>query len=90
MNEELLLKVTNWTPYSANTFSGKGKSIVTAVPVHHVSPHHVQGHFRDGKYISPYWRDGDGTTEINSYRGYYAKNPNALPLQLIFNESGFK
>lgn len=88
MKEELLLQVVNWTPYSTNTFSGKGRSMVTAVPVHHVRPHHVQGHFRDGKFVSGFWRDGDGNTKVNTYRGYYAKNPNAAPVNVLLKKSG--
>lgn len=88
MNEELLLQVLNWSPYAANTFSGKGKSMVEAVPVHHVRPHHVQGHFKDGKYISGYWRDGDGNTKVNTYQGYYARNPNAAPFHLALKKAG--
>lgn len=87
-NNELLFEVLSWKPYSTNTFSGKGKSMITAVPVHHVQPHYVQGHFREGKYISSYWRDGDGNTRVNTYQGYYAKNPNAEPVNIIVRGSG--
>lgn len=87
INEDTLFKVVNWAPYSTNTFSGKGKSMITAVPVHHVRAHHVQGHFRNGKYISGFWRDGDGNTKVNTYRGYYAKNPNADPINVLVRRS---
>ena len=74
-----MLGENSFQPYAINTFSHKGKSMDVTYPMHHVSPHYVQSHFRDGKYISAYWRDGDGNTNINTYRGYYAKNPNAIP-----------
>ena len=70
---------TIFQPFAINTFSGKGKKLLTLTPVHHVNPHHVQSHFRDGKFISGYWRDGDGNTAINRDTGYFARNPNAIP-----------
>ncbi len=88
MEKELLTQVVGWQPYSINTFSGKGRKLGIAYPIHHVKPHHVQGHFRDGKYISGYWRDGDGNTKVNTYRGYYAKNPNAAPIAVSLRKSG--
>lgn len=90
MQRDLLLQAAGWQPYSLNTFSGSGKSFQTAYPVHHVRPHYVQAHFRDGKYISEYWRDGDGNTSVNTYRGYYAKNPNAAPVKVLLGKSGKK
>jgi hypothetical protein len=69
----------SFQPYSINTFSQKGKSFAVTYPIHHVSPHYVQSHFREGKFISSYWRDGDGNTNRDTYHGYYAKNPNAVP-----------
>lgn len=88
MQKELIYQVENWKPYSNSTFSGKGKVMATLVPVHHVNPHYVQSHFREGKYISGYWRDGDGNTKVNTYRGYYAKNPGAKPVSVILNKKG--
>lgn len=79
MQNDLVQLSKSWSPFSVNTFSGKGRSLAAITPVHHVAPHYVQGHFRDGKYISGYWRDGDGNTKVNTYRGYYAKNLGAVP-----------
>ena len=88
MQSDLILQVAGWQPYSSNTFSRRGKSLGIAYAVHHVNPHHVQGHFRDGKYISGYWRDGDGNTKVNTYRGYYANNPYAAPVKLSLEKGG--
>lgn len=81
-----MLQVAGWQPYSVNTFTGKGKPMAVAFPVHHVRPHYVQAHFRDGKYISGYWRDGDGNTKVDTYRGYYAKNPNAASIKITLGK----
>lgn len=78
-----MMEETIFQPFAINTFSGKGKKLLTLTPAHHVSPHHVQSHFRDGKFISGYWRDGDGNTRVNTYRGYYAKNPGAVPISFL-------
>ena len=87
VNKAALFEVHNWKPYSINTFSEKGKSMITTVPIHPVNAHHVQGHFRNGKYISGFWRDGDGNTKVNTYRGYFAKNPNAAPVNILAKRS---
>lgn len=66
---------SSFKPYAINTFSHRGRQFSTITPVHHVKAHYVQPHFRQGKYISGYWRDGDGNTKVNTYHGYYARNP---------------
>ena len=79
---DAIKEAASYEPLAINTFSGKGKKLVTGIPVHHVRPHYVQSHFRDGKFISGYWRDGDGNTNVDTYRGYYAKNPGTLPINV--------
>ncbi|RSK28776.1 hypothetical protein EJF36_18900 [Bacillus sp. HMF5848] len=51
---------------------------------HFVKPHHVDGYFRkDGTYVAPYYRDGDGDTTINRIAeqggGYLRSNPDGNP-----------
>lgn len=86
MQQDLIQLANSWKPFSINTFSKNGRSLVSITPIHHVSPHYVQGHFRSGKYISGYWRDGDGNTKINTYRGYYARNPGASSITMPLGE----
>lgn len=69
-----MLGESSFHPYSINTFSKKGRDI-SKMPVHYVNPHWVQSHLREGKFISGYWRDGDGNTAINRSTGYFARNP---------------
>ena len=78
---------TAFKPFAINTFSKKGKRFITIIPAHHVKPHYVQSHFREGKYVSGYWRDGDGNTNINTYQGYYARNPRAVPIKVALGKS---
>ncbi len=68
-------------PYAINTFSRKGKSFTTLTPAHYVNPHTVESYRRkDGTFVAGYWRDGDGNTDIDRSTGYYARNPNAIPI----------
>lgn len=84
-----MLGETTFQPYAINTFSGKGKQFTTLTPAHYVHPHQVSSYVRsDGAVVSGYWRDGDGNTAINRSFGYYARNPNAIPL--IFGKGGKK
>lgn len=52
-----------------------------AADTHHVEPHWVSGHERNGTYVEGYWRDGDGNTSINLTSkeggGYLRSNPSA-------------
>ena len=78
-----MLGESSFQPYAINTFSHRGKQMTTITPAHYVSPHNVRPYQRkDGTYVSGYWRDGDGNTDINRATGYYAKNPNATPITL--------
>jgi hypothetical protein len=72
----------SYKPLAIDTFNGQGIKTYTGIPVHHVSPHYVSEHFRQGKYISGYWRDGDGNIKVNTYQGYYARNPGATPVSI--------
>lgn len=86
--EDLIYQVETWEPFAIHTFSGKGKELGTITLTHHyqhINPHHVRGHFREGKYIPGYWRDGDGDTSVNRGTGYWRRNPNAVPV--IVNNS---
>lgn len=66
-------------PYAINTFSHRGREFTAITPVHYVSPHSVRSYRRkDGTYVSGYWRDGDGNTNINRDTGYYARNPGGV------------
>lgn len=72
---------TAFHPYAVNTFSGNGRQFTTLTPAHYVTPHSVRPYRRkDGTYVSGFWRDGDGNTDINRSTGYYARNPNAVPI----------
>ncbi|WP_028243227.1 hypothetical protein [Pseudobutyrivibrio ruminis] len=73
--QDAINDAVGYKPLAINTFNGKVKSVFEGLPVHHVSPHYVQSHFRKGKYISGYWRDGDGDTRVDTFMGYYARNP---------------
>jgi len=69
----------SYQPYAINTFSGKGRLLLT--PIHYVHPHSVSSYVkRDGTVVSGYWRDGDGDTSRNRATGYYARNPNAVSM----------
>lgn len=75
-----MLGESSFQPYAVNTFSRKGKQFTIVTPAHYVSPHNVQPYRRkDGTFVSGFWRDGDGNTDINRSTGYYARNPNAIP-----------
>ncbi|WP_167511298.1 hypothetical protein [Pseudobutyrivibrio xylanivorans] len=73
--EDVINSASSYQQLAINTFGGKEKNTFYNLPIHHVNPHYVRPHFRQGKYISGYWRDGDGNTSINTYNGYYARNP---------------
>lgn len=43
---------------------------------HHIRSHYVSPYVKkDGTFVSGYFRDGDGNTRINTFRGYYGRNP---------------
>lgn len=76
---------STFRPYAINTFSGNGRPLMT--PMHYVHPHAVSSYRRkDGTFVKGYWRDGDGNTKIKRATGYFARNPNALPL--VFGKGG--
>lgn len=84
-----MLGETTFQPYARNTFSGRGKQFTILTPVHYVHPHYVSAYTRsDGTSVAGYWRDGDGNTSIDRSFGYYARNPNAIPL--VFGKGGKK
>lgn len=59
-----------------NTFSNKGSQFKSS-DEHHVRSHAVRSYVKkDGTFVSGFWRDGDGNTSINTFGGYFAKNPN--------------
>ena len=84
-----MLGETTFQPYAINTFSGRGRQFITLTPAHYVHPHNVSAYMRkDGTAVAGYWRDGDGNTTVNRATGYFARNPNAVPL--IFGKGGKK
>ncbi|ERI91589.1 hypothetical protein HMPREF1982_03098 [Clostridiales bacterium oral taxon 876 str. F0540] len=43
---------------------------------HHVKSHYVRSYIkRDGTFVKASWRDGDGDSSINTFSGYWARNP---------------
>jgi len=81
-----MLGETTFRPYAINTFSGIGPRMLQP-QIHYVHPHAVSSYRRkDGTFVKGYWRDGDGNTKINRATGYFARNPNALPL--VFGKGG--
>ena len=74
---------TTFQPYAVNTFSRMGMQFKTLTPAHYLRPHSVQSYTRsNGTFVSGYWRDGDGNTNVHRDSGYFARNPNAIPLIL--------
>lgn len=58
-----------------NNFSNKNSQFKSS-NYHHVNSHSVSSYIkRDGTFVRGYWRDGDGNTKINTFSGYYSKNP---------------
>lgn len=76
MEEKIMLGEASYQPYAINTFSKNGKRFTAFTPAHYVSPHNVRPYMRkDGTYVSGFWRDGDGNTDINRSTGYYVNIP---------------